>query len=245
MPDTRKHRGAGPRDHEWFGPEARPYLIAATSDLSWLLTRGYAEPSSLKLVGDRYRLVERQRVAVLRSACSDQSLARRHANRIVAPRGPLRIDGFNLILTLESALGGGIVLGGRDGCFRDLASVHGTYRRVEETQAALDLAGRFLTEWGIGACTWYLDAPVSNSGRLAAMIRAMGWEAAIVPDPDSILSQPGAPITTADSGILDRCGPWLNLARLLVDQVPGAFVVDLGSLQPYHQGGPAPGGGEG
>ena len=82
MPDTRKHRGPGPQDPAWFGPEARPDLAAAVADLSWLLSRGYAEPSSLKLVGDRYRLVERQRVAVLRSACSDESLARRRANRL-------------------------------------------------------------------------------------------------------------------------------------------------------------------
>src|SRR6266404_1471952 len=47
---------------------------------------------------------------------------------------PLLIDGFNLILTLESALGGGVMLVGRDGCYRDMASVHGTYRRVEETR---------------------------------------------------------------------------------------------------------------
>ena len=229
MPDTRKHRGPGPQDLAWFSPDARPDLAAAVADLSWLLSRGYAEPSSLKLVGDRYRLVERQRVAVLRSACSDESLARRHANRLSEPRGPLRIDGFNLILTLESALGGGVVIGGRDGCFRDLASVHGTYRRVEETQPALELAARWLTAWGVGPCTWFLDSPVSNSGRLAAMIRAMGWEAEVVPDPDKILAIPGDPIATADAGILDRCGAWVNLARLLVEAgVPGAFVVDLG-----------------
>jgi hypothetical protein len=231
MPDGRKHRGPGPQDREWFSPEVCPGLIQATSDLSWLLSRGYAEPSSLKLVGDRYRLVERQRVAVMRSACSDESLARRHANRLSDFHArALRIDGFNLILTLESALGGGIVLGGRDGCYRDLASVHGTYRRVEETQPALELAARWLTNWGVGPCTWYLDAPVSNSGRLAAMIRAMGWEAEVVPDPDKLLAEPGDPIASADAGILDRGGHWVNLARLLVEAgVPGAFVVDLGA----------------
>jgi hypothetical protein len=224
VPDTRKHRGPGPRDREWFGDEALPVLGAATADLSWLLSRGYADPSSLKLVGDRYRLVERQRVAVARSACSDASLGRRQATRIEDPSDRLRIDGFNLILTLESALGGGVVLGGRDGCYRDLASVHGTYRRVEETQPALELAARFLK----GPCTWYLDAPVSNSGRLAAMIRAMGWEAEVVPDPDKLLTQPGGTVATADAGILDRCGAWVNLSRWLVGEVPGAWVVDLG-----------------
>jgi hypothetical protein len=230
MPDSRKHRGPGPQDPDWFSPEARPRLAAAVSDLSWLLTRGYAGPSSLKLVGDRYRLAERQRVAVLRSACSDESLARRRANHLGTLRGRrLRIDGFNLILTLESALGGGVILEGRDGCFRDLASVHGTYRRVEETQPALELATRWLGEWDVGPCTWYLDAPVSNSGRLAAMIRGRGWEAQVVPDPDQVLAHGGDPIATADSGILDRCGPWINLARLLVEAgCPGAFVVVLG-----------------
>ncbi|WP_422928457.1 DUF434 domain-containing protein [Singulisphaera sp. PoT] len=231
MPDTRKHRGPGPQDETWFGDAARPDLATAVSDLSWLLSRGYAEPSSLKLVGDRFRLVERQRIAVLRSACSDADLTARHARRIplegLAGR-PLRIDGFNLILTLESALGGGVVLGGRDGCFRDLASVHGTYRRVDETQPALDLAAQWLAEWKVGPCLWLLDAPVSNSGRLAAMIRERGWQAEIVPDPDVLLVQPGDLVATADSGILNRCGPWINLARHLVEAaVPEAFVVDL------------------
>lgn len=139
MPDSRKHRGPGPQDAQWFGSDAAPVLANAVADLSWLLTRGYAELSSRKLVGDRYRLVERQRTAVLRSASSDAALADRKSREISVDslRGqPIRIDGFNLILTLESAIGGGIVLGGRDGCYRDLASVHGTYRRVEETLAA-------------------------------------------------------------------------------------------------------------
>ena len=51
---------------------------------------------------------------------------------------PIRVDGFNLVLTLESALGGGVILGGRDGCFRDPAGVHGSSRRVEETRPALE-----------------------------------------------------------------------------------------------------------
>lgn len=234
MPDTRKHRGPGPQDPLWFGPDALPGLRAAVAELSWLLSRGYAEPSALKLVGDRHRLVERQRIAVHRSACSDAALADRRARQVEidALRGrPLRIDGFNLVLTLESALGGGVVIGGRDGCFRDLASMHGTYRRVEETRPALELAARCLAGWGIGPCSWLLDAPVSNSGRLAAMVRAVdpGWSAEVVPDPDRLLVQPGDVVATADAGVLDRCGAWVNLARAVVAAgVPGAFVVDLG-----------------
>jgi hypothetical protein len=233
VPDTRKHRGPGPQDTVWFGAEAVPTLAAAVSDLSWLLSHGYAEASSLKLVGDRYRLVERQRTAVLRSACSDAALSGRRGRQIhpSSLRGQtLRIDGFNLILTLESALGGGVVLGGRDGCYRDLASVHGTYRRVAETQPALELAASYLRTSGVGSCTWLLDAPVSNSGRLAAMIRAAGWQSEVVPDPDRLLVEVGDVVATADSGILDRCGRWVNLAREIVEKgIAGARVVALGA----------------
>lgn len=233
MPDRRKHRGPGPNDPDWFGANSNPGLRAAVSDLSWLLSRSYAGLSALKLVGDRYRLVERQRAAVSRASCADSALADRAA-RCVEPevlRGrPVRIDGFNLLLTLESALGGGVVLACRDGCYRDLASVHGTYRRVEETLPALALASRWLTTWGAGACTWLLDAPVSNSGRLAALIRAtdLNWSAEVVPDPDAILRRPGDIVATADAGVLDCCEEWVSLAGHLVKAgVPGAFVVDL------------------
>ena len=194
---------------------------------------GYAETSRLKLVGDRHRLVERQRIAVMRSACSDAALASRQSRRVEVDtlRGQsLRIDGFNLILTLESALGGGVILGGRDGCYRDLASVHGTYRRVEETRPAIELASRWLTDCGVVKCIWLLDSPVSNSGRLAQMIRAVNstWAAEVVANPDSILVQPGEVIATADGGILDRCGPWVNLARAIVEaSVRRAFLIDF------------------
>lgn len=233
MPDTRKHRGPGPQDAAWFGAEARPSLRAAVADLSWLLSQGYAVASALKLVGDRYSLVERQRTAVMRSACSDAALASRTSRQIGVEslrNRPLQIDGFNLILTLESALGGGVVLGGRDGCYRDLASVHGTYRKVEETRPALDLASRSFTMWGIGPCTWLLDAPVSNSGRLAAMIRATHpeWSAEVVADPDSMLIHAEQIVATSDAGILDRCGHWVGLAKALIGaDVPESFLVDL------------------
>jgi hypothetical protein len=169
MPDTRKHRGPGPQDAIWFGADARAGLRAAVADLSWLLSRGYAEPSALSLVGNRCQLVERQRVAVLRSACSDASLAGRRSRELdlQSIRGrPLRIDGFNLVVTLESALGGGVVIVGRDGCYRDMASVHGTYRRVQETRPALELAARWLAEWGFGRARGY-STPRSRT--------AVGW----------------------------------------------------------------------
>ena len=58
------------------------------------------------------------------------------------------------------------------------------------------------------------------------------WSAEVVPDPDAMLADAdvtaGAIVATADSGVLDRCGEWVSLARTLVEVgVPRAFVVDL------------------
>ena len=63
MPDSRKHRGAAPEDAVAFGAEALPRLREAGVDFCWLLSRGYAHRSGIKIVGDRYALTERQRLA--------------------------------------------------------------------------------------------------------------------------------------------------------------------------------------
>ena len=40
----------------------------------------------------------------------------------------LLIDGFNVLTTIEAALGGAVVLACRDETYRDIAGLHGTYR---------------------------------------------------------------------------------------------------------------------
>ena len=58
--------------------------------------------------------------------------------RLQALRGSveLLIDGYNVLTTVESALAHGLLLIGRDGCMRDLASMHGSWRKVDETAIA-------------------------------------------------------------------------------------------------------------
>ena len=58
----------------------------------------------------------------------------------------IAIDGYNVLITIEAAMSGGCIFKARDGCLRDLASIHGTYRKVNETIPALQLIGEFLKE---------------------------------------------------------------------------------------------------
>jgi hypothetical protein len=213
-------------------------LRVATSELSWLLSRGYQSKSALKLVGDRHALRERQRLAVARAACSEERLGRRRASRVaereVAGEG-LVVDGFNLVITLEAALSGGLLVMGRDGCVRDLSSVHGSYRAVEETERAIALAGEALAALGPQSVLWLLDRPVSNSGRLAEHIRATAaergwpWTVEVEFNPDREIVNSDRVAVTSDSNVLDGVARWLNLGRMVVEQyVPGAWVIDLG-----------------
>lgn len=237
MPDARRHRGPHPQDAALFGPEAWPALREATADLSWLLGRGYATPSSTALVGDRYGLRQRQRIAVARCAASDDAVRARRARELapdtIAGRS-LWIDGYNVLTTVEAALAGGVVLGARDGCQRDVASVHGSWRRVEETRPAIRAIGDVLASWRPSVCRWLLDGPVSNSGRLKLLLLEIaaqqGWrfEVEVVPDPDPLLCATEAVVASADSVVLDRCRTWVNLARYAVSAAaPQAWIVDL------------------
>jgi hypothetical protein len=226
MPDTRKHRGPHPQDAQLFGRDVWPVLRTAVGDLSWLLSRGYATDSSLKLVGDRFQLVERQRIAVMRCSCPDDAVQHRQRTRLqadlLAGRN-LAIDGFNVLTSIEAALAGGVILAGRDGCFRDMASMHGSYRRVFETLPALIMIGEFLQQLDVKACCWYLDRPVSNSGRLKKIIettaaeRSWPWTAELPWDVDTVLIETDWVVATADCRILDACSHWFNLARMVIE----------------------------
>ena len=237
MPDSRSHRGPHPEDEALFAPPAWPRLQGAVGDYSWLLSRGYGQTSAIKVVGDRHELNQRQRIAVMRSSCSDQALRGRQGRHVplsVSAETPLHIDGFNLLTTIEVALGGGVVLHARDGCLRDIAGVHGTYRRVEETRPAVVLIGETLAAHGVAGATWYLDSPVGNSGGLKlflleiAAARGWNWRVEVVPNPDALLIRSDGIAATADSAILDRCSRWMNLVREVVQsRIQAARVIPM------------------
>ena len=237
MPDTRIHRGPNPKDAKLFGPSAIKNLRLALADFSLLLTKGYAHKSSLKLVGDKFSLTQRQRLALMRSACSDQQLTFRTNHQLnitdIANR-PIAIDGYNLLITIEAAISGAHIFIGRDGCFRDLASIHGTYRRVTETIPAVELIGQFLTENKITDALWLLDKPVSNSGRLKKLIEKIAdqhnfnWQVKLSISPDAELIKTDDIVVTCDSVILDSCKKWLNLARQIIEQkLPRSNLINL------------------
>jgi len=238
----RRHRGAAPEDTLFDDPERLERLREAVADLSWLLRRGYSPKAAGELVGNRYQLTARERLAL-----SHASWDRRDRTGEEAPEAlkgqQVCIDGFNLLITLETALGGGILIRGIDGRIRDLANVHGNYSLRAETEEVIMLAVSELKRLGVAEALWYFDRPVSNSGRLAALVRSAGdetklpTEALTVDGVDARLKRCDGIVITADAAILDSGVRWFDLTRWIIDRkIPSAKIVDLGFYEKERAG---------
>jgi hypothetical protein len=235
MPDNRRHRGPHPLDEKLFAPDKLSILREAVGDYAWLLGRGYAAKSALDLVGNRYSLHERQRKVVMRATCSPQAQKQRAESEINSLENQIIwLDGYNILTTIEAALSGGLIVCSVDNCYRDIASLHGTFRSVEETIPAIEIVGLILQKQGAQGAVLLLDSPVSNSGRLKTMLHEIAvrhnwnWNVELVFSPDAALKQTDKVIATADGVILDSCKQWFNLARHATDEsVPQAWIIDL------------------
>ncbi len=228
-----RSRGPAPNDHRLFGPTYTEAFREGTADLSWLLSRGYGANAALQLVGNRYRLNARQQTALGRMAAADAEVAERKEREIsvTAVRGQeVAIDGFNLLILLENLLSGAYVFHCRDGTYRDISSVHGSYKHVAATRGAIIRVGEELQQLGAAAVHWYLDRPVSNSGRLLTLLyeiateRGFSWQVTLVDDPDKVLAVSPAVVVSSDGWILERAERWFNLGAHLVGLIGGKVV---------------------
>jgi len=239
MPHNQRHRGAHPEDARLFGPAARPRLAAAAAELTYLLSAGYPIDPALTFVAGHHQLETRQRLALRRTVCSERQRTSRAGRALPLERageGPLYVDGFNLIITIEVALSGGVLLRGADGALRDLAGLRGSYRPVEETEEALRILGNGLKALSVPQIQLFLDAPVANSGRLRGRIleHAAGWplpvDVTLLPDVDRTLFGKER-VVSSDAVVLDACASWLNLgAWLVATALPEAWLIDISSV---------------
>ena len=232
---TTTRRGYSPHDTRDFTGPALETLKTAAVELRYLLNRGYALKGGSTFVGNHHQLSERQRMALVRTVCSREDGAARAAKRKepgAVSGQTVHIDGFNAVITLEVALSASPVLACCDGTVRDLAGLRGTYRLIDKTEPAVRMIVRELKSLDAGQAVFWLDAPVSNSGRLKSRIleiaeeEGLAAQAELVDNADAMLWDKQN-VVSSDSVILDRCPSWLNLSGRLIPRVPGAWIIDI------------------
>jgi hypothetical protein len=233
MSDCR--RGYVPTDEKEFGSESQKLLRKAQKDILYLLENGYKIQGTSTFVGNHYMLSERQRLAIVRATAIADILKDREEKRISGKQvgNKLVVDGLNVIITLEVALSNSTLIHCMDGTIRDLAGLRGTYRLIDKTDAAIQLIGNELKELEVEEVTFYLDAPVSNTGRLKVRLMELLKDypfrvsVELVSNVDVILKKMEH-VITQDSIILNECVSWINLvAEIIHKHIPEMKLVDL------------------
>jgi hypothetical protein len=229
-------RGYSPDDKLGFTGKPLETLKRSAQDLYYLLGRGYPMEPASTFIGNHYLLSERQRIALKRSVSSESDIAARLAKRRPAQTlagETVNIDGFNTIITLEVAQSGSPVFLCMDGTYRDIAGLRGTYKLIDKTDTAIRSVIYELQRLRVKRAVFWLDAPVSNSGRLKVRIAEIAEEERfetgieLVNNVDKVLYDlPN--VVSSDSIILGRCPSWFNLGERIIPNIPGVWIIDLG-----------------
>lgn len=230
-------RGYVPEDAIQFSGEQLEQLKKAAGEVQFLLDSGYAVKPTTTFVGNHYMFSERQRLALARSVSSKACIIKRNCKELLQQGDKnipktVYIDGFNTIITLEVALSGSPVFCCGDGVIRDLAGLRGTYRIIDKTQTAIGLILQQLEILKIENACFYLDAPVSNSGRLAALITecAKRYQVVVtvkvINDVDRVLEQSDC-VVSGDAIILNKCTSWLNMMPRIIAGIEPVWMIRL------------------
>ncbi len=240
-------RGFIKEDKQQFTGSSLEKLKEAAKDTKYLLNRGYSVKGVTTFIGNHFMFSERQRLALARAVSSDYDIDKRKSKQCIFGccneafqtydrEGSLIeevfIDGFNTIITLEVALSDSPVLKCMDGTMRDLAGLRGTYRIIDKTKKAVCLIMKYLVRLNIQKAVFYLDAPVSNSGRLKTFILEIAQNydlnvsVEVINNVDSVLQRLGG-VITSDAIILNHCKSYINLLSAIVSEIENVWIVEL------------------
>lgn len=223
-----RNRGKNTGDDTLFGSEKQiEKLKLAIQDMHYLLSKNYAEKASSELVGNHYRLKNRQIQMIRGASASENQIQNRKSKQLEisdVKDKTIYLDGFNVLILLESSLSNAYIFEEVDGCFRDLSGVHGTYKRVNQTFTSIELVATFFQKSKAEKLVWIFDKPVSNSGRIKQIIldfaieNNLNWEVELEFNPDKYLAENKDIIVSSDAWILDHCKNWFNLVGYLIGE---------------------------
>jgi hypothetical protein len=149
-------------------------LGEAINDLRYLLDRGYPRESAVNFVSNHYRLNLDTRHLLARCVFSKREAAENLRKAVGASHVKdkrLGVDGYNVLITLESILSEKQVVRCDDGYIRDLRAIFGKYRATRAAAGAVSALIGAITKARPKDVSVLFDKQVSHSGELAARVR--------------------------------------------------------------------------
>ncbi|ASJ06467.1 DUF434 domain-containing protein [Thermococcus pacificus] len=212
-------------------------LEEAYRDLKYLLNRGYRKKYALDFVANHYRLTLEERHLLARCVFPDSWVeeVRRKLLKLEELAGrTLAIDGFNVLITLESIMEGkGIIC--EDGLVRDL-KYQGRYKLNENTEELLEKIAGAVSGLEVRKAVFFYGRNVPKSGVVKALteeaLKRFGLQSEVhlVKNPDFELKG-FETVATADVGVISKVPHVFDLAQYIAQRLgkrPQSFVELLG-----------------
>jgi len=207
--------------------------MRAADEVRFLVDRGYPKEAAVRFVSDHRRLPEKDRFVLMRVVVpAEQARLRKEKNLQLRDlrEAVVAVDGYNVLITVESILACRPVYLCDDGLLRDTRGIFRRYRSSELTAPALSAVFDLLAT-AVPACTdVLLDQQISMSGQLAQRIRetmaqcGLPGKVETARDVDFQLKTSKKIVATSDGNVVD--------AALAVVDIPAEIARRLG-LVPF------------
>ncbi|WP_338600188.1 DUF434 domain-containing protein [Sulfolobus tengchongensis] len=154
-------------------------LKEAYIDYKYFLNRGYPRKIALDAITARYNLSQAKRLLLYRCVHSDEEI--RIIKHKIVNEKEIVVDGYNLALTLISAINGEDIFLCDDGFFRDLGL--GKYKDSDMITDVLLLITEYCEKLRIN-CEIILDSQLSKSGNIISILKKKNINARTVTKAD-------------------------------------------------------------
>jgi hypothetical protein len=204
----------------------------AAEDIRYLLGHGYRRDSSIRFVADHFWLDKDERYILARTVFSTATASSRISKKLKVEDlkdRKLLIDGYNVLITLESLFDGEKVWIADDSFLRDIRGVFKNHSNDDITFKAVEKMLGFILKADVKSTEILLDAQMKNSGELAAFIRKRMGDLSIPGDArtsrhvDFDLKSCASDyvVATADGVIIDSVENVVDIPGCIADSLKG------------------------
>ncbi|MCJ7443337.1 MAG: DUF434 domain-containing protein [Methanotrichaceae archaeon] len=184
----------------------------AAEDVRYLANRGFPKESAIRFVSDHYCLPQAQRHVLFRIIVPDEMAHLRRSKLQLLEEMRNRnvyVDGYNVLITVETLLAGKCLYMSDDGFLRDTQGLSRKYKVSEFTERSLFEILGILASVHPARVEILFDQQVSMSGQLAVGVheimakRGLIGTARTVKDVDNQLKILDGVVATSDGSIID------------------------------------------
>ena len=157
-----------------YGSHMREKLLKPARDIRRILLWGYPKFATIRFVADHFQLNVEERHILTRIIVPPERIASRISKKVAfidTRYKDILLDGYNVLLSVDSLLRKKPIWLCDDGYVRDTRCYFSKAKQVEDLEKSLDLVIKFLCEAHPKSVIFLLDAQISRSGELAGFIR--------------------------------------------------------------------------